>query len=83
MATSAKHIASSIRSEPDLSKPPSLILKRRTNTNLTTVDVAPTRPSWRPGQEPGLDPLKPNGGRAQEPELHEECQNHRGGFQCG
>lgn len=31
------------------------------------------RPNWQPGQEPGLDPNKENGGREQKPELHEEC----------
>ncbi|KAH8790624.1 cora family metal ion transporter-like protein [Hyaloscypha finlandica] len=48
----------------------------RANTGLTfrTVDVAPSRPNWHPGQEPGLDPSKPNGGRPQTPNLHEECQ---------
>jgi Mg2+ and Co2+ transporter CorA len=39
-----------------------------------TVDVAPSRPNWHPGQEPGLDPTKLNGGRPQTPNLHEECQ---------
>ena len=32
------------------------------------------RPNWHPGQEPGLDPSKPNGGRPQTPTLHEDCQ---------
>ncbi|PMD41351.1 cora family metal ion transporter-like protein [Hyaloscypha variabilis F] len=48
----------------------------RANTGLTfrTVDATPLRPSWHPGQEPGLDPSKPNGGRPHTPDLHEECQ---------
>lgn len=70
----------SIRSEPDASKIPNApILKRRqtrTSTARTfrTVDVTDSRPNWHPGQEPGLDPSKPNGGRPQTPTLHENCQ---------
>jgi len=52
--------------------------RRQTRTNTSksfkTVDENALRPSWHPGQEPGLDPSKPNGGRAQIPTLHEECQ---------
>jgi hypothetical protein len=48
--------------------------RSRSNTNFTTVDVFPSRPNWHPGQEPGLDTSKPNGGRLQKPTLHEECQ---------
>lgn len=33
----------------------------------------PRRPLWKPGQEPGLDPAKPNGGREQLPSLHTDC----------
>ena len=75
-----KDSARSIRSEPDILKTgPSPILKRRqTRTSTTrtfrTVDVSSSRPNWHPGQEPGLDPSKPNGGRAQTPTLHEDCQ---------
>jgi hypothetical protein len=73
-------LASSIRSEPDVSKiPVSPILKRRqtrvsTSRTFRTVDVTPLRPNWHPGQEPGLDPSKLNGGRPQTPTLHEDCQ---------
>jgi hypothetical protein len=72
------HKSASIRSDPD-GAPPSPILRRRqtrANTGMTfrTVDVAPLRPAWHPGQEPGLDPSKPNGGRPHTPDLHEECQ---------
>lgn len=61
------------------SNTPSPILKRsrtRSNTVKTfhSIDASTTRPNWHPGQEPGLDPSKPNGGRAQTPTLHEECQ---------
>jgi hypothetical protein len=72
-----KYSSPSIRSERESFQGPSPILKRRqtrVNTNFTTVDVTPARPNWRPGQEPGLDPSKPNGGRLQEPTRHEECQ---------
>jgi hypothetical protein len=73
-----RHKPGSIHSDPD-GAPPSPMLRRRqtrANTGLTfrTVDVAPSRPNWHPGQEPGLDPSKPNGGRPQTPNLHEECQ---------
>jgi len=70
----------SIRSEPDVAHlPQAPVLRRRqtrANTALTfkTVDVTPFRPNWHPGQEPGLDPSKPNGGRPQTPTLKEECQ---------
>ncbi|TVY90283.1 hypothetical protein LAWI1_G005332, partial [Lachnellula willkommii] len=48
----------------------------RSNTvkTLASIDASTTRPNWHPGQEPGLDPSKPNGGRSQIPTLHEECQ---------
>ncbi|TVY49059.1 Cobalt/magnesium transport protein [Lachnellula occidentalis] len=48
----------------------------RSNTVKTfaSIDASTTRPNWHPGQEPGLDPSKPNGGRSQIPTLHEECQ---------
>ncbi|KAG9231226.1 cora family metal ion transporter-like protein [Amylocarpus encephaloides] len=56
---------------------PSPILKRRqtrSNTVQTFHTLEEARPSWHPGQEPGLDPSKPNGGRSTTPTLHEECQ---------
>lgn len=48
----------------------------RSNTvkTFTSIDASTTRPNWHPGQEPGLDPSKPNGGRSQIPTLHEDCQ---------
>ncbi|KFY59146.1 hypothetical protein V496_05767 [Pseudogymnoascus sp. VKM F-4515 (FW-2607)] len=33
----------------------------------------PRRPLWKPGQEPGLDPTRPNGGREQSLPLRAEC----------
>jgi hypothetical protein len=64
--------------EPE-SVPIAPALSRRTSRLATTrtfrtVDAVHLRPSWHAGQEPGLDPSKPNGGRAQTPILHEECQ---------
>lgn len=68
------------RSEPDISHlPTDPVLKRRqtrANTSQTfrTVGTNSLRPNWHPGQEPGLDPSKPNGGRSTIPTLHENCQ---------
>ena len=56
---------------------PSFIRKRgRSDTvkTFTTIQESPLRPNWHPGQEPGLDTSKPNGGRARTPTLHEECR---------
>jgi Mg2+ and Co2+ transporter CorA len=69
----------STRSDPEPEFTPSPILKRRrtrsnTVTSFRTLDKATRRPNWHPGQEPGLDPSKPNGGRSQTPTLHEDCQ---------
>jgi hypothetical protein len=55
------------------------ILKRRQTRSSTiqtfrAIDVYPVHPNWHPGQEPGLDPSKPNGGRAQEPTLRADCE---------
>ncbi|KAF8849912.1 cora family metal ion transporter-like protein [Acephala macrosclerotiorum] len=71
--------APSIQSDPGEKIDPSPILKRRqtrANTAKTfkTIDNAPSRPSWHPGQEPGLDPNAANGGRPNTPTFHEECQ---------
>jgi hypothetical protein len=66
-----------IHSEPDISNlPPAPILKRRVTRSNTfkTVNENLTQLNWHPGQEPGLDPSKPNGGRPHTPTLHEECQ---------
>lgn len=54
-------------------------IQRRTNRSsagraFRTVDAVHLRPDWQPGQEPGLDPSKLNGGRDQSPILHEECR---------
>ena len=74
----SRHKPSSIRSDLD-GGPLSPILRRRqtrANTGLSfkTVDNTPLRPNWHPGQEPGLDPSKPNGGRPHTPDLNEACQ---------
>jgi hypothetical protein len=68
-------------SEPDISDlhTNAPILKRRntrasTTRTFRTVNTNSTRPNWHPGQEPGLDPSKPNGGRAQLPTLHASCE---------
>jgi hypothetical protein len=52
-----------------------VLTRRRTSTsrNMRTANAYPARPNWHPGQEPGLDPLKPNGGRSQTPTLHTRC----------
>ncbi len=50
--------------------------KSRSNTVWGTFPAVidnPHRPAWEPGQEPGLDPSKPNGGRDQQPSLHADC----------
>lgn len=39
-----------------------------------TVNASAKDKNWRPGQEPGLDPSKQDGGRGNTPELHEVCQ---------
>ncbi|CAD6443736.1 45e5dab3-edc8-44a2-a22d-f0cfdc7aba7a [Sclerotinia trifoliorum] len=53
-------------------------LRRRTtrsrSNTFRTVDISPRQPEWHPGQEPGLDPSKPDGGRTTGFNLHEECQ---------
>ncbi|ESZ94886.1 hypothetical protein SBOR_4762 [Sclerotinia borealis F-4128] len=47
--------------------------RSRSNT-FRTVDVSPRQPEWHPGQEPGLDPSKADGGRSTGINLHEDCQ---------
>jgi len=58
--------------------PPDPVLRRRATrrdyAKSTTVHTTPLRPNWEPGQEPGLDPTKPDGGRPHGPTLHEQCQ---------
>lgn len=68
----------SILPEPS-SIPKSPTLLRRPNRTASgetfrTVDVINFKPNWHAGQEPGLDPSKPNGGRTASPILQEECQ---------
>lgn len=64
-------VKSAISSVPSLSR-----RRPRTNTvrTFTTVQGAPFRPSWQPGQEPGLDVTKPDGGRPDKPVVQRECQ---------
>jgi len=60
-----------------------MVLKRRTTRTATmqtttgqsgkTVNADKSQKDWHPGQEPGLDPSKPNGGR-KAPMLYEKCQ---------
>ncbi|KAJ5046723.1 uncharacterized protein L3040_003955 [Drepanopeziza brunnea f. sp. 'multigermtubi'] len=69
--------SSSTQSDPEISlnHPPSMSRRRnRTNTAKSAIEFMPLRPQWQAGQEPGLDPSKPNGGRAQLPTFHEDCQ---------
>ncbi|KAJ8111789.1 hypothetical protein ONZ43_g5539 [Nemania bipapillata] len=70
VAKSAPHI-------PSLSSGTAL---RRRSTRATTFRTLEefedfeSRPGWRPGAEPGIDPKKPDGGRDAPPNLHTECQ---------
>lgn len=74
----------SMQSAPgDVSKVPIApinFMKRRATRSSTvktfksTAATGRERPSWGPGQEPGLDPAKPNGGRSQIPMLHAATQ---------
>jgi Mg2+ and Co2+ transporter CorA len=69
----------SFLSEPDVSNPNATPILKRRQTRASTintyraVNAYPLRPNWHPGQEPGLDPSKPNGGRAQLPMLRADC----------
>ena len=68
----------SIRSEPSsVPKGPSVLHRAnrsKTGATFRTVDAVNFKPNWHAGQEPGLDPSKPNGGRTTMPMRHEECQ---------
>jgi hypothetical protein len=68
----------SIRSEPSSAHKAPSILRRanrsKTSATFRTVDAVNFKPNWHAGQEPGLDPSKPNGGRTTTPMRHEECQ---------
>lgn len=69
--------AASIRSDPEpIPFTPILTRSNRSATMQTfrTVDAVSLRPNWRAGQEPGLDPSKPNGGMSESLLLHAECQ---------
>ncbi|KAI1085436.1 hypothetical protein F5B20DRAFT_518333 [Whalleya microplaca] len=77
----AMNIDTSIpQSAPHLSPmTPSPGLRRRntrSNTFRTIEEFEDfeSRPGWKPGAEPGLDPLKPNGGQETMPDLHAACQ---------
>ncbi|KAI0455269.1 hypothetical protein F5B21DRAFT_210980 [Xylaria acuta] len=49
---------------------------RRADTFRTLAEFEDyeSRPGWRPGAEPGIDPTKPDGGQETMPNLHAECQ---------
>jgi hypothetical protein len=70
----------SFQSTDDLQGPNTAPILKRRQTRSSTVrtlraaNLYPTRPQWQPGQEPGLDPSKPNGGRSEKPTPHEECE---------
>ena len=71
--------STSVKSDPimGISQSPTMLRRRnRANTakSFATVDITPMRPNWQAGQEPGLDPSKPNGGRTELPTFHEQCQ---------
>lgn len=57
------------------SSPP---ITRRNGTSETVelrpIAEIPQRPNWRAGTEPGLDPLKENGGRSYIPTQNTPCQ---------
>jgi len=67
------------QSQPEISNPNAApILKRRQTRSSTintyrAINAYPPQPNWQPGQEPGLDPSKPNGVRAQVPVLRAAC----------
>ncbi|KAI1749186.1 hypothetical protein F4782DRAFT_514264 [Xylaria castorea] len=48
----------------------------RSNTFRTLAEFEDfeSRPGWRPGAEPGIDPTKLDGGQETTPDLHAECQ---------
>ncbi|KAH9899003.1 hypothetical protein F4778DRAFT_741885 [Xylariomycetidae sp. FL2044] len=51
----------------------------RSNTFRTVDDYEDfehfeKRPNWKPGEEPGIDPSRPDGGRGTIPDLHAVCQ---------
>ncbi|KAI1143639.1 hypothetical protein F5Y05DRAFT_401037 [Hypoxylon sp. FL0543] len=48
----------------------------RSNTfrTLEEFEDFETQPGWRPGAEPGIDPLKPDGGQESVPKLQADCQ---------
>jgi len=72
------------RSSARVDSPPSpTIPRRRTradtfksmkSTHTTRTSLDQTAPFWQPGQEPGLDPSKVDGGRPDAPTLQVPCQ---------
>ncbi|KAI1410539.1 hypothetical protein F5Y13DRAFT_181239 [Hypoxylon sp. FL1857] len=48
----------------------------RSNTfrTLEEFEDFETQPGWKPGAEPGIDPLKPDGGQESVPNLQADCQ---------
>ncbi|KAI0183015.1 magnesium and cobalt transporter cora [Xylaria flabelliformis] len=67
------------KSAPQLSPLSASALRRRStrvNTFRTLAEFEDfeSRPGWRPGAEPGIDPTKPDGGQEITPDLHAECQ---------
>ncbi|KAI0010194.1 hypothetical protein F4779DRAFT_578486 [Xylariaceae sp. FL0662B] len=77
----AMNIDTSIpQSAPHLSPlSPSPGIRRRTTRSNTFRTIEEfedfeTRPGWKPGAEPGIDPSKPDGGRETVPDLHALCQ---------
>ncbi|KAI9745163.1 MAG: hypothetical protein M1818_001441 [Claussenomyces sp. TS43310] len=69
----------SLRSAPRLgvSIPLSVLARHRirssTSRPFPAIHANKSRPQWNPGQEPGLDPSKPNAGQLKTPELHNKC----------
>ncbi|QSZ36913.1 hypothetical protein DSL72_009003 [Monilinia vaccinii-corymbosi] len=67
--------STSIQSAPDSIMAPSPVRRRSTRTRsntFRTVDLTSRQPEWQPGQEPGLDPSRSDGGRSTGINLHEE-----------
>lgn len=79
-ANTTGHRRSSVAREGSPTSP--TIHRRRTRADtfksthsMRTIDETPLPPyHQQPGQEPGLDPSKENGGRPEAPTLHADCQ---------
>ncbi|OBT87104.1 hypothetical protein VE02_02241 [Pseudogymnoascus sp. 03VT05] len=68
----------SIATEADNHNVASILRQRKSHIGtywgtFPAVVDNPRRPLWKPGQEPGLDPARPNGGREQLLPLRAEC----------